>query len=561
MSRERDGSGRRNRAGGVEGREGSVTPPALGDEWMSPVNRDTSKDGRLGLAEREEAGLVAIIFRLAFLLAFLVVCMVNLAVRPAFLPGIRYGLVIGAAVYCWAVLVIYARCGYVPWLRPVTLVIDLGLVTILIVSVPAAGQGFFPVYYLLVVMGAMEFGLVGALGTGLLASLFYALAKFGTALGLPLSALWAALTTEIPWILLVAVAAGLMSRAHQRALLAERDLITARSLQRMLFPARLPATPGYEVGHALEYGGEVGGDYFDVLAAGEGEAGICIADITGRGVPAALDISLLKHAVHAAVEALHEPRAIAEHVNKMLYPHFESLRFERFVSMFYGLLELESGALTYVNCGHVPPRLLHASGGSEVLFTRGIVIGTVQQPSYEEHEAGVEPGDVLVLCTDGVSGARNREGDEFGMERVEAAARARLDGSAQEIADAILAAVSEFAGGGHDDLSALVVKRLRGEGEEVGQEALRQAEDRLLASVGPGTAEGPAPATSAGSAMPPPAASQRPPTTRASRGETPLLQVGADGREGFWAGRKEVASAGNTSWSRTTAAPSRAAGS
>lgn len=369
-------------------------------------------------------------------------------------------MVIGGAIYCWVVLVVYSRWGNVLWLRPITLAIDLGLVTALIVGVKDAGQAFFPVYFLLVVMGAMELGLAGGLGTGVLASLFYTVASIMGAERPAMVTLWAALTTKVPWVLLVALAAGFMARAHERALLTERDLVTARSLQQMLFPARLPPTPGYEVGHALEFGGEVGGDYFDVLAAGEGKVGICMADISGRGVPAALDISLLKHAVHAAVEVLQQPRAVAEHVSKMLYPHFESLRFERFVSLFYGLLELETGRLTYVNCGHVPPRLLRAEGDGEELFTRGIVIGAVPHPDYEEHVTRLRPGDVMVLCTDGVSGARGRYGEEFGMERAAAAARERQGQTAQEIAEAVLAASIEFARQADDDLSALVVKRI-----------------------------------------------------------------------------------------------------
>ncbi len=412
---------------------------------------------------QEEAGLVAIFFRLAFLLAFLVVSQLAVAAGFLTLSTVAYYVVIGAAVYCFVVLLVYAFHGDVVWLRPLTVGIDLGLVTVLIVSTPEVRGGFFPIYYLLVVMGALEFGLAGGIAAGCAAAAFYVAGIWlaGIARGLdPRADIWTALSTQVPWIMLVAFASGLMSRAHRRALRAEEELISARRLQQMLFPENLPPTPGYDVGRAFQLASQVGGDYFDVLDAGPGRAAVCIADISGRGVPAALDISLLKHAVHAAVAALRSPSAVASHVNLMMYPHFEALSFERFVSLFFGVLDLNTGRLRYVNCGHTPPLLLKADGEVEELFSGGIVLGALRAPAYREREVALAAGDVLGLCTDGVTSARNKSGEEFGSDRMAAVLRLQRAEPAQAIADGVLDAVAEFAAHSDDDISALVLKRL-----------------------------------------------------------------------------------------------------
>jgi serine phosphatase RsbU (regulator of sigma subunit) len=426
------------------------------------LRSEAEREARRPAPGREEAGLVAIIFRLAFLLAFLLVSQLAVARIIFTLSPQAYYVVIGAAVYCFAVLLVYAFRGDIGWLRPVTVVVDLGLVTLLIVSAPAVRPGFFPIYYLLVVMGALELGLWGGIAAGLVASLFcatglwlHARAGFGH-----MDEAWATASTQVPWIMLVAFASGLMSRAHRRAVEAEEELISARRLQQMLFPRTLPPTPGYDVGRAFELASQVGGDYFDILAAGPGRVGVCIADISGRGVPAALDISLLKHAVHAAVTTMHEPSAVASHVNRMMYPHFESLSFERFVSLFFGVLELATGHLRYVNCGHTPPILLRAAGEVRELFTGGIVLGALRAPDYAAHEVTLQPGDVLGLCTDGVTSARNRAGEEFGSDRMAAVMHLQHPEPAQTVAEAILDAVAEFAVHSDDDISALVIKRV-----------------------------------------------------------------------------------------------------
>ncbi|MGD8237122.1 MAG: PP2C family protein-serine/threonine phosphatase [Armatimonadota bacterium] len=402
------------------------------------------------------------LFRLAFLLAFLIRWNLPEGGLGAPLTGWAGGVVIAAAAYCLVVMVMYARYERLPGLRPATVVIDLLFVTACL-GVPEASVSFFPIYFLLIVMAAMEWGLWGGVAVAGFASLLYCgyqyAHPFAPATGI--DALFVAVTMRVPWLGLVALATGLLARAQERALRIEQEMRTARRLQEMLLPTRLPEMPGYVVGSAFEPARDVGGDYFDVLRVSPDDVGLCIADVSGRSVPAALHISLLKHQIHASAERFPQPGEMATHLNGLLYPHFRSLGSELFVGLFYGIVHLPSGRISYVNCGHVPPLLCTPLGETRELHTGGIVLGVSETPSYEEQTAVLEPGDLLVLCTDGVLGRRNPRKEEFSAEQIARIVRGRPPASAQDTADQVMAAAEQFGGRGReDDATILIAARL-----------------------------------------------------------------------------------------------------
>jgi serine phosphatase RsbU (regulator of sigma subunit) len=324
-------------------------------------------------------------------------------------------------------------------------------------------------YFLLIVMAAMEWGLRGSAAVAVLASLLYCGYQYINpgARGSGVDAVFVALTMRVPWLGLVALASGLLARAQERAVRIQQEMETARRLHEMLLPTNFPPMPGYAVGRAFEPARDVGGDYFDILQVSPDQVGLCMADVSGRSVPAALHISLLKYQIHASAERFPRPAEMAVHLNDVLHGHFHELGHELFVALFYGVLHLPSGRLNYVNCGQVPPLLCRAGdGGIQELRTGGIVLGATGSASFEEREAALEPGDLLAMCTDGVLGRRNARGEELTAERICSIVADRPTAAAQETADEIVAAAAAFGSGGHeDDATILIVTRLGRDGD------------------------------------------------------------------------------------------------
>jgi serine phosphatase RsbU (regulator of sigma subunit) len=437
----------------------------------------------------EEVALVSAIFRLAFLLAFLIVAQIGESTRVVRLTATAEAVVVGASLYCLLVLIGYAHWGERPWMRPIVSLLDLALVTAFIAAVPGLGPRFFPIYFLLVVMAGTGMGLWGAVTVGALCCLSYAVATWVATpvywippplptaqydvprLYRALEAVWPA----VPWILLVAIASGMMAKAQERAMQHQQEMRAARRLQDMLLAKQLPATPGYDLGTSFRPASDVGGDYYDILALKGNRVGICVADVSGRGVVAALHLSLLKYAVHAAVRMHDDPADVAAHTNRTLYPHFASLEYEMFIGMFFAALDLPTGELTYVNAGHVPPFILRASArpqpsgapeasGLEELSTGGLVLGVDENAAYPQRTTHLAPSDWLVCCTDGINGPVNRAGQELTAPDLAREIGAMPDPSAQAAADRLVEQGRAFARGAtEDDSTALVIVRRDGE--------------------------------------------------------------------------------------------------
>jgi sigma-B regulation protein RsbU (phosphoserine phosphatase) len=233
----------------------------------------------------------------------------------------------------------------------------------------------------------------------------------------------------------------------------EEELQRAREIQQSLMPKEIPQLPGFEVAGAWRPARAVGGDYYDVFPLGDHKLCICIADVVGKGVSAALLMAHAQAAVRALSRQSDSPAALCARVNKLLC---ENLATGKFVTFFYGILDNETRTLEYCNAGHPNPILL-SHGQSRVLDKSGAVLGVFPNWSYENGKIPIESQDRLLLFTDGITEAEGAGSQEFGEESIASFAKANSRKSAGEITSGLLAQVSAFCGGRFQDDATLVV--------------------------------------------------------------------------------------------------------
>jgi len=257
------------------------------------------------------------------------------------------------------------------------------------------------------------------------------------------------------------------ARLHRDGLIKERlekEMALARSIQRSLLPDHPPTVPGYDMAVLNEPCYEVGGDYYDFLHLGPHSLLLVIADVEGKGVPSAMVMSNLQATLRALVMHLHSLEVLAVSVNEMMYNDTKS---EKYLSCFMALVDTRRAGLHYINAGHCPPMLIPADGGPEMPLTEGgTVIGLFPKSEYKRGSEKLNKGDVLVLCTDGIMEASNKEDDEYGKERLAECVRQNRHKNAQGIVDSVLAEVNAFAmGGTFKDDKVLMIMKVNSEGE------------------------------------------------------------------------------------------------
>lgn len=250
----------------------------------------------------------------------------------------------------------------------------------------------------------------------------------------------------------VQVATGRKLRRQKRE--HEHETAEAREIQRELLPRRIPQIRGCEIAAAWQPARDVGGDYFDVLRIGETQAAICIADVEGKGLPAALVMANVQAATRAFASANPTPRRVCEKVNQLVAGNFSP---NRFVTFFYGVIDTETGKLVYANAGHCAPLLVRRDGTVVHLTEGGAVLGVFREWTYEQREVELRNGDRLVLFTDGVTEARDGRGEELGEDRLIQLLATDAGAGAHEMLASVLGQVSKFAGETLDDDATLVV--------------------------------------------------------------------------------------------------------
>ncbi|MFH1143995.1 MAG: GAF domain-containing SpoIIE family protein phosphatase [Candidatus Eisenbacteria bacterium] len=236
------------------------------------------------------------------------------------------------------------------------------------------------------------------------------------------------------------------------------QLDVARQVQASLLPEAPPRLAGYDVAAINIPNAQIGGDYYDYIELANQRMGLAIADVAGKGVPAALIMASFRAALRT--QLVHDPDvpgAVAA-VNAFLV---DFLKDDEFVTAFCAALRLPDGRIEYVNGGHNPPLILRAEGGVDKLDTGGTVLGYSRQVAFEVGETDLGRGDLLVLYTDGIAEARGPRGEEFGIERLERVLRSSIAESAATQVGTVLDAVRSFSGSDQfeDDLTLVILKR------------------------------------------------------------------------------------------------------
>ena len=252
------------------------------------------------------------------------------------------------------------------------------------------------------------------------------------------------------------------ARLHRTALekeRMERELEMARGIQRSLLPDAPPVIPGYQLAVSNTPCFEVGGDYYDFLSLGPQTLLLVIADVEGKGVSSALVMSNLQATLRALVTHLHSLEVLALSLNEMICNDTKS---KKFLSIFLGLLDTRRNGLHYINAGHVPPVIVNGETGEyQLLQAGGTVVGLFPDSEYARGSAKLRVGDILVLCTDGVTEPCNLEEEEFGSERMADCVSRHRHLSADAIVNAVLGEVCEFSlGGVHTDDRVLMVLKV-----------------------------------------------------------------------------------------------------
>jgi serine phosphatase RsbU (regulator of sigma subunit) len=244
----------------------------------------------------------------------------------------------------------------------------------------------------------------------------------------------------------------------------ESELETARKIQEKLLPHEMPQLSGFEIAGTSIPSKQVGGDYFDFLDLGKGRLGIAIADVSGKGIPAALLMANLQASLHAQTLEIDQVAEVATRINNLLVKSTDA---NMFVTFFYGLLDRSQSTFISTNAGHNPPILLRQDQTMERLEMGGLVLGFLSDQKYEQQTTTLHPGDILVLYTDGITEARSPEEESsvedklFGEERLVQVVKESASLSAREIQSAILQAVSDHTKNTpqEDDITLVVIKR------------------------------------------------------------------------------------------------------
>ena len=245
----------------------------------------------------------------------------------------------------------------------------------------------------------------------------------------------------------------------------EEQLSVARAIQQRLLPVRMPALPLWEVAGVNQASSHVSGDVYDVVTLPGERTGLVIADVSGKGLPAALLATSLQATIRALATTFADPGRLMAAVNEAIFAHTDA---EHFATVFMAVLHPDGSGFRYASSGHLPPLLLRADGRAEWLRPAGTPVGMMPGAAYPVQEVAVGPGDTLLAATDGVTEAPDGDGREFGRAGLEEAARLCAGAPAEAVAQAVTAAALDHLGSGRrsrrpaepaDDLTLLVVRR------------------------------------------------------------------------------------------------------
>ena len=238
-----------------------------------------------------------------------------------------------------------------------------------------------------------------------------------------------------------------------------KELSIAHSMQLTILPTSFPCTPEFEVHGKVIPAKEVGGDFYDIYRLEDGRIGLVIADVSGKGIPAALFMMVCRTLLKGIAIGMGSPGGALTEANALLHAENQA---SMFVTVFYGVFDPGNGDFTYANAGHEPPVVRRRDGSTETLpSTGGVPLGIVDDMEFEERTSTLAPGEFAFLFTDGVTEAQNESEEEYGNERVFDTISGVEPGPASAALDALVRSVVQFTGPAEqfDDLTCLVLKR------------------------------------------------------------------------------------------------------
>jgi len=239
-----------------------------------------------------------------------------------------------------------------------------------------------------------------------------------------------------------------------------KELEIAKGIQESFLPESAPELPGFDLEGFSLPALEVGGDFYDFIPLDSDHYGLVIADVSGKGVPAALFMALSRTLIRASASTIEDPVSSIREANRHIFNDSKSCMF---VTLFYAVLDYKKKSLVFVNAGHNPPVYFGASATRVTLLNaEGVALGVLDEIPLKSVEIQLRPGDVVVLYTDGVTEAMNENDEEYGVERLTTCVEAEKTRNSKEIIDALVRDITKFAGARaqHDDITIMVLKVL-----------------------------------------------------------------------------------------------------
>jgi sigma-B regulation protein RsbU (phosphoserine phosphatase) len=244
----------------------------------------------------------------------------------------------------------------------------------------------------------------------------------------------------------------------------EQELEIARNVQMSLLPKQNPLVEGFDIAGVCIPALEVGGDYYDFFHLGDSKIGIAIGDVSGKGVPAAIYMTLTKGILQTCASDNASPKVVLNKVNKQMYSNIDR---KSFVSIFYAVLDMKKSTLRFARAGHNPGIIVHRSKNlNTMLEPKGMAVGLDAGEIFtlllEEHEINLNKGDVLTFYTDGFTEACTNDREEFGEDRLYKVISSNKNFSANAIIQKVVRSVKSFVGGypQHDDMTMVVIKAM-----------------------------------------------------------------------------------------------------
>jgi sigma-B regulation protein RsbU (phosphoserine phosphatase) len=235
----------------------------------------------------------------------------------------------------------------------------------------------------------------------------------------------------------------------------KRELIEARELQENLLTNPSLTVPGVQIAIKWQPATTVGGDYVAAFEIDDENAALCVADVVGKGLPAALLMSNFQAAMKSLVFQYLSPAEVSTRLNRVLY---SNIPLHKFITAFYGVVNIPRRTLTYTNAGHNPPLVVHADGECVRLDAGGSVLGAFEDLDYEQGEIQLSAGDRVLLFTDGLSEAVDENNEQFGEQRLCDLLCEHRHRTPEELKDIVFDAVAEFCGRNFcDDVALMIV--------------------------------------------------------------------------------------------------------